>query len=59
MQANDTSAETSGAASRTGQGRGSFMDTLLKAANFVAEVLARFWPISRTPDEILAKARRR
>ncbi len=35
------------------------MDTLLKAANFVAEVLARFWPISRTPDEILAKARRR
>jgi len=32
---------------------------LLKAAGFVAEVFARFWPISRTQDELLTENPRR
>gem|GEM_PF-4827903 len=36
-----------------------FVDRLSKAVKSIAEVVARFWPISRTPDEILDRYRRR
>ncbi len=41
------------------QSGGSLTDRLLKAAGFVAEVFARFWPISRTQDELLTENPRR
>ncbi len=59
MQADDTPAGAGHEASRTHEVGGAFMNGLFRVLSSLAEVVARFWPISRTPNEILTKGRRR